>query len=124
MKRTNEIAHEAEIRFVEEGHHTFVNNNGSIKVVSDTSLNVRYTVTYWGNADTGLISFGCTCPAGVNRPHLVVPCKHAAGAGRRLEREGFALWRDGLFWMTPKAQVAAKQAARQNRPVNIAGLTG
>ena len=102
-KSQKEIAFGAEQRAVEEGHRAFVQSNGSFRVVSDTKPDTSYNVTYWGVAHIGLIHFHCTCPAGVNRPHIPVPCKHAALVGRRLEREGFARWQGGEWFVTDKA---------------------
>jgi hypothetical protein len=38
----------------------------------------------------------CSCPSGDYRARLPVPCKHAALAARRLEREGLARWDEDL----------------------------
>jgi hypothetical protein len=86
----------AEVRFVEEGHHTFATLEGSYRVVSDTRPGVTYEVTIvaWTDLLRGL----CNCPAGTHSRHgTEVPCKHTAGVFRRLEREGLARF-DGRVW--------------------------
>jgi hypothetical protein len=96
----------AERRAVEEGHHAFVQPDGSILVVSDTHEGKRYRVTY---ADSGNgIRFECK-PEGAHAfkdDHLdaiaepgVAPCKHSALAARRLEREGLAVFLDVGVWV-------------------------
>jgi hypothetical protein len=42
----------------------------------------------------------CSCQSGMARPSEPVPCWHAALVGRRFEREGWARWHDGSWWMT------------------------
>jgi hypothetical protein len=79
----------AEVRFVEEGHHTWLTLEGSYEVYSDTRPGVKYTVTIvaWTDLLRGL----CNCPAGNHSRHgTAVPCKHTAGVFRRLERKGLA----------------------------------
>jgi len=83
----------AELRGVEGGRRTRVLQDGSLLVKADSQPG-SYRVQVDGVAD-GLIVFRCTCPSGDYRAHLPVPCKHAALAARRLEREGLAAWRDG-----------------------------
>ncbi len=92
----------AEIRAVEEGHNARVLPDGSILVKSDSgpgSYQVRIHAVV-----AGVLYFGCGCPSGSYRTSLPVPCKHAALAGRRLEREGFARWRDGTWQLYGRAQ--------------------
>jgi hypothetical protein len=54
---------------------------------------------------------------------LPVPCKHAALAARRLEREGLARWDDGTWRLRERAQVRgarlllARTLQRQPRAV-------
>lgn len=88
----------AEQRAVEEGHHAWLNDDGSIKVHSDSQPGVHYRVEFEDVG--GAIRFRCNCPAGEHRRELV-PCKHAALAARRLEREGLAEWRYGI-WYVPE----------------------
>ncbi len=99
MKNPRQFAHDAEVRAVEEGHRAFVTEGGVIDVKSDTS-DKHYKVRFVA-LNNGEIHFNCTCPSGVNRGHLRVPCKHSALAGRRLEREKLAVWQDGLFLVHP-----------------------
>jgi hypothetical protein len=103
----------AEVRFVEEGHHTFATLEGSYEVHSDTWPGVRYTVTIvaWTDLLRGL----CNCPAGNHSRHgTPVPCKHTAGVLRRLEREGLArfdtatdTWRSTRY--TPPAPLSEEE---------------
>ena len=53
----------------------------------------------------GILWFGCTCRSGQFRTALPIPCKHAALAARRLEREGLARWQDGTWRLRGRAQV-------------------
>jgi hypothetical protein len=52
-----------------------------------------------------VLRFGCSCRSGEYRTSLPVPCKHAAVAARRLEREGLARWEDGGWRLRDRAQV-------------------
>ena len=74
----------AEIRAVEEGHNARVMPDGSVLVKAESHPG-NYRV--------------------IIRPSLPVPCKHAAVAARRLEREGLARWDDGLWRLRERAQV-------------------
>ena len=76
----------AEIRAVEEGHNARVLPDGSILVKAESNPG-SYRVFIRG-IDDGVLRFGCDCRSGEYRPSLPVPCKHAALAARRLEREG------------------------------------
>lgn len=103
---------DAEVRAVEEGHRAFV-DGASIVVVSDTHHGKRYRVHAHAGVAGSLITFQCA-PEG-NRcysdDHLatagapgVTPCKHAALAARRLEREGLAELDADFHWTaTPLA---------------------
>jgi hypothetical protein len=93
----------AEIRAVEEGHNARVLADGSILVKSDSQPG-SYRVWLRGIAD-GVLRLGCTCRSGQYRTSLPVPCKHAAVAARRLEREGLARWEDGIWRLRERAQV-------------------
>jgi hypothetical protein len=70
----------AEVRAVEEGHNARVLPDGSVLVKSESH-------------------------PGSYRISLPVPCKHAAVAARRLEREGLARWEDGTWRLRDRAQV-------------------
>lgn len=95
----------AEERAVEEGHRAFVQDDGSVLVVSDTFEHKRYRVTFT-DAGTGIV-FRCT-PQGhrafeadhldASAPPGVVCCKHAAVAARRLERERLAEFTSAGVW--------------------------
>ena len=80
-----------ETRAVEEGHRAYHTPTGALTVVSDSRPGVTWTVTFHAGTD-GTVRFACTCPSGRYRGHRHdVPCKHAALAGRRLERERLAV---------------------------------
>jgi hypothetical protein len=93
----------AEIRAVEEGHNARVLPDGSILVKAESNPG-SYQVTIRG-VDRGVLRFGCSCRSGRYRTELPVPCKHAALAARRLEREGLARWEDGSWRLRDRAQV-------------------
>ena len=93
----------AEIRAVEEGHNARVLPDGSVLVKAESQPG-SYRVVLRGIAD-GVLRFGCSCPSGEYRTSLPVPCKHAALAARRLEREGLARWEDGSWRLRERAQV-------------------
>jgi hypothetical protein len=93
--RKSNIDHE--VAAVEEGHRAFVNPDGSIRVVSETVPGQHYTVRF--ENVRGLVGFSCDHPivlgwgtAPVQAAPGKVPCKHAALAARRLEREDLALF--------------------------------
>ena len=112
----------AEIRAVEEGHNARVLSDGSILVKAESHPG-SYRVSIRG-IDDGVLRFGCTCRSGEYRSSLPVPCKHAAVAARRLEREGLAHWDDGCWRLRERAQVRGARLllARtvQRRPALVA----
>ena len=112
----------AEIRAVEEGHNARVLSDGSILVKAESHPG-SYRVSIRG-IDDGVLRFGCTCRSGEYRSSLPVPCKHAAVAARRLEREGLARWDDGSWRLREQAQVRGARLllARtvQRRPALVA----
>jgi hypothetical protein len=91
----------AEVRAVEEGHNARVLPDGSILVKAESHPG-SYRVSIRG-VDGGVLRFGCTCRSGEYRTSLPVPCKHAAVAARRLEREGLARWEDGTWRLRERA---------------------
>jgi hypothetical protein len=93
----------AEARAVEAGHNARVLPDGSVLVKSDSQPG-SYRVWIRGVRD-GTLLLGCTCRSGFHRASFPIPCKHAALAGRRLEREGFARWQDGTWRLRERAQV-------------------
>src|SRR5919204_1624718 len=93
----------AEIRAVEEGHNARVLPDGAILVKAESHPG-SYRVTIRG-IDHGILWFGCDCRSGQYRTALPVPCKHAALAARRLEREGLARWDDGSWRPHDRAQI-------------------
>jgi hypothetical protein len=93
----------AEVRAVEEGHNARVLPDGSILVKAESHPG-SYRVSIRG-IDQDVLRFGCTCRSGEYRTALPVPCKHAALAARRLEREGLARWDDGRWRLRDRAQV-------------------
>ena len=112
----------AEIRAVEEGHNARVLADGSVLVKAESNPD-SYRVTI-GGIDGGVLRFGCSCRSGEYRSALPVPCKHAALAARRLEREGLARWEDGSWRLRERAQVRGARLllARtvQHRPALVA----
>jgi hypothetical protein len=92
----------AEVRAVEEGHNARVLPDGSVLVKAESNPG-SYRVSIRGVRD-GVLRFGCTCRSGAYRTSLPVPCKHAAVAARRLEREGLARWADGVWRLHERAQ--------------------
>jgi hypothetical protein len=112
----------AEIRAVEEGHKARVLPDGSILVKAESNPG-SYRVSIQG-IDDGVLWFGCNCPSGEYRTSMTVPCKHAALAARRLEREGLARWDDGSWRLRVRAQVLGARLllARtvQRRPALVA----
>ncbi len=93
----------AEVRAVESGHNARVLPDGSVLVKSDSEPG-SHRVWIRGVRD-GTVLLGCTCRSGTHRASLPVPCKHAALAGRRLERERLASWHDGTWRLREGAQV-------------------
>lgn len=98
----------AEVRAVEEGHKSWKVAEDTYEVVSDSTPGLRHRVTRQGEAPGAWIIMTCTCPAGQHATarregaSRMVPCKHAALVGRRLEREGVAVWNPSLnFWTVP-----------------------
>lgn len=107
MRQTVDVI-AAEARAVEFGHHAFRRKDGSYEVRSesrpDLTWLVRLRTVHQVLDDRGpvwvsrvFIQFDCTCESGTFRGAELVPCWHAALVGRRLEREGLARWRDGLW---------------------------
>jgi hypothetical protein len=91
----------AELRALEDGHHAWSQPDGSILVKAESAgarrpavLGTRYRVRVEGVED-GLVVLSCTCRSGFHRFRMPIPCKHAALAARRLEREGFLRWDHG-----------------------------
>jgi hypothetical protein len=93
----------AEVRAVEEGHNARVLPDGSVLVKAESTPG-SYRVTVRA-VDDGILRLGCTCRSGEYRRALPIPCKHAALAARRLEREGIARWEVGRWRLRDRAQV-------------------
>jgi hypothetical protein len=93
----------AEVRAVEEGHNARVLPDGSVLVKSESHPGSHRVVLR--GVTGGVLRFGCSCRSGTYRTTLPVPCKHAAVAARRLEREGLARWEDGTWRLRDRAQV-------------------
>jgi hypothetical protein len=122
---------EAEARGVLEGHKAFVQDDGSVLVKSDTHDAKRFRVTFAANMSGNLVTFTCR-PEGVGAfadDHFDVtgepgalPCKHAALAARRLEREGLAAWVRGV-WVCTERAAALTEARLPAQPSDpFAGL--
>jgi hypothetical protein len=114
----------AELRAVEDGHHALAQPDGSLLVKAESAERRRagpgspgrYRVRVEGIED-GLVVLSCTCRSGFHRFRMPIPCKHAALAARRLEREGFVRWDEG--WRSreplPIPGLAAPERHRQFR---------
>jgi hypothetical protein len=89
-----------EARGLREGHRARVLDDGSI-LVKASSGHGSYRVRVAG-VRGGLLVLRCDCPSGGYRARLPVPCKHAALAARRLEREGLARWDEYLGGWSPR----------------------
>ena len=117
----------AEVRAVESGHNARVLPDGSVLVKSDSEPGSHRV---WVRAvRDGTVILGCTCRSGTHRAYLPVPCKHAALAGRRLERESLARWHDGTWRLPERAQarglrhLLARTAGHQPAPLRAASTT-
>ena len=89
-----------EARGLREGHRARALGDGSL-LVKASSGDGSYRVRVAGVRD-GLLVLRCDCPSGDYRARLPVPCKHAALAARRLEREGRARWDEELGGWSPR----------------------
>lgn len=90
----------AEIRAIEEGHRTRRLPDGRYRVVSHEEPDVAYYLGWETPRPGAALRVSCTCPSGVHRAALPIPCKHAALVARRLEsrNEGrLVVWSDGLW---------------------------
>lgn len=112
--RTN-IEHE--VNAVEEGHHAFIETGKGLRVKSDTTDDVYHVHAY---TTGGRVMFTCDHPVvrGFKKEAATsewgrVPCKHAALAARRLEREGFVRWENGEWWATEAGTRAIKGAIQR-----------
>jgi hypothetical protein len=97
-----------EARALREGHRARFLDDGSI-LVKASSGDGSYRVRVAGVRD-GLLVLRCTCPSGDYRARLPVPCKHAALAARRLEREGLAHWDEDLGGWSPRRPLVRVRA--------------
>ena len=98
-----------EARGLREGHRARLLDDGSI-LVKASSSHGSYRVRVAGVRE-GLVVLRCDCPSGGYRARLPVPCKHAALAARRLEREGLARWDDHLGGWAPRRRPPARARA-------------
>jgi hypothetical protein len=97
-----------EARGLREGHRARALGDGSL-LVKASSGDGSYRVRVAGVRD-GLLVLRCSCPSGDYRARLPVPCKHAALAARRLEREGLARWDEDLGGWSPRRSPARAHA--------------
>ena len=97
-----------EARGLREGHRARALGDGSL-LVKASSGDGSYRVRVAGVRD-GLLVLRCSCPSGDYRARLPVPCKHAALAARRLEREGLARWDEVLGGWSPRRPPARAHA--------------
>ncbi len=110
----------AEMRAIEQGHRAFLLGGAcgdqkrsahatrakveevtrlDFKVVSNCRHGLKhYQKAFLQPGNRLPVKIDCTCEAGHFRAWGPIPCKHAALVGRRLERDGFAEWHDGLWW--------------------------
>ena len=98
-----------EARGLREGHRARALDDGSL-LVKASSGDGSYRVRVAGVRD-GLLVLRCDCPSGDYRARLPVPCKHAALAARRLEREGLARWDEDLGGWSPRRPLVPARAA-------------
>jgi hypothetical protein len=105
-----------EARGLREGHRARVLDDGSILVKASSGAG-SYRVRVAGVRE-GLLVLRCDCPSGGYRVRLPVPCKHAALAARRLEREGLTRWDDHLGGWSPRHSPLRRRAVATllNRP--------
>jgi hypothetical protein len=104
-----------EDRGLREGHRARLLEDGSLLVKSSSGQG-SYRVRVAGVRD-GLVVLRCDCPSGGYRARLPVPCKHAALAARRLEREGLTRWDDHLGGWSPRHPPLRRRAVTlRNRP--------
>jgi hypothetical protein len=97
-----------EARGLREGHRARALGDGSL-LVKASSGDGSYRVRVAGVRD-GLLVLRCDCPSGDYRARLPVPCKHAALAARRLERDGRARWDEDLGGWSPRRPPARARA--------------
>jgi SWIM zinc finger len=93
-----------EARGLREGHRARALGDGSLLVKASSGAG-SYRVRVAGVRD-GLLVLRCSCPSGDYRARLPVPCKHAALAARRLEREGLVRWDEELGGWSPRRHPA------------------
>lgn len=109
----------AEVRAVEEGHRAVVQEGGWVRVVSDVRTGKWYRVEFAGWRGMPVVF---TCRPGGDGAYQgdhrnttgvgVTPCKHAALAARRLEREGLAHLDAEGKWISDGPEMPADVAAR------------
>jgi hypothetical protein len=86
------------VQAVEAGHLARAQHDGSWLVRSD-SRPASHRVVVLQVQSNGIVWLGCGCESALYRPHLPVPCKHAARVGLRLEHDRLVSWNatDGLW---------------------------
>lgn len=96
------------LQAVESGRVARSQGDGTWLVRSDSGPDSHRVVVRHVQGN-GLVWFGCSCESGDYRPHLPVPCKHAARVGLRLEHAGAVAWndQDGLWYQRRPLAVAA-----------------
>jgi hypothetical protein len=97
-----------EARGLREGHRARALGDGSLLVKASSGAG-SYRVRVAGVRD-GLLVLRCDCPSGDYRARLAVPCKHAALAARRLEREGLVRWDEDLGGWSPRRPAVRARA--------------
>ena len=129
MRSTEQRTLDAEVRGVEEGHHVFVNADGTYKVVSEVT---GEALTVSAVFDRGVPVFSCDHEVvrrlGAQLPSVsevpgACPCKHAALVARRLEREGLIVNVDGLWSPTERGLEVDEERRSASVPADpFAGL--
>lgn len=114
--KTADQALRAEVRGVEYGHHVMVQPNGSFRVrrASIDAEQTHHEVSYAALGMQYIVGFQCSCPAGLNGKL----CWAMAAVGRRLEREGIAVWDNGRWYATEQGLTRAREAAAQAQPAD------
>jgi hypothetical protein len=120
----------AETRAAALGHRAFVQDDGSIRVVSDSHPGKWYRLTMYAPAEGEPITFTCTPngPGAFDDDHHQMTsrpgqahCIHAAVAAKRLVREGLARRTGPLFgsqYVATARAAALTEARLPKQPSN------
>lgn len=100
---------QAEVRAIEAGVQARKLGERTYAVKCQASCNEGVTSHVVSVEDRGHdrpLHLTCDCPGGRYRLGEPIPCLHAATVGRRLEREGQAVWKSSAFWIKPEEKMA------------------